>query len=187
MEKRRIIGFISIIIGVVFLLDSRITGAVISASIGTSISFIIGMILLIGGIGLMLVEGRSLESRLGLKRTLLQRRQGELKIINQETGENYTLDEVKDLVKEDPYYKKELKKMFSSDLKKLYTKNPKDWRPKSFLRALFQNLKKERLDAHLKEFYKFLMNGEKVLEKRFMLDLKMKSIQHNGQKQINLI
>jgi len=54
MEKRRIVGIISIIVGIAFLFDAQLTGAVISTSIGSSISFIIGMILLVGGIGLIM-------------------------------------------------------------------------------------------------------------------------------------
>lgn len=56
MKKRRIIGIISIIAGIIFLFEGNITGAVISTFIGTSISFIIGLVLLIGGIGLILAN-----------------------------------------------------------------------------------------------------------------------------------
>jgi len=61
MEKRKIIGSISIIIGIVFLLSSQMTGAVISTSIDSSFGFLAGMALLIGGIGLMLAKESGLE------------------------------------------------------------------------------------------------------------------------------
>ena len=60
MTKRKILGFISILMGIVFLLDTQLTGAIISNSMGSSVSFFIGMILLIGGIGLILTKGRKL-------------------------------------------------------------------------------------------------------------------------------
>ena len=57
MKKRRVLGASLIILGIAFLLDGKITGAVISTSIGSSVSFILGLVLLAGGIGLMLSGG----------------------------------------------------------------------------------------------------------------------------------
>jgi hypothetical protein len=59
MEKRKIFGYVSIAVGILFLLNSQMTGAVISTSIDNSLGFLAGMALLIGGIGLILAKGRN--------------------------------------------------------------------------------------------------------------------------------
>lgn len=58
MKKVRVIGFVLLLVGIIFVLDSQvgITGFVVAENLGSNIGTLIGMVLFIGGIGLLAYE-----------------------------------------------------------------------------------------------------------------------------------
>jgi cobalamin biosynthesis protein CobD/CbiB len=68
MQKRKTLGAISFLIGVVLILNSLsgITGFVIAETIGTGISGIIGLVLVIGGLALFMGGRKSLMHLIGI-------------------------------------------------------------------------------------------------------------------------
>jgi len=144
-----------LILGVLFLLNSKIniTGAFIGISdISSTFSSIFGIVLVIVSI-LLLINRGSLEDKVRIK-SVLQKRGGEYCIVNKNTGENYSLGKIKELVNKDPDYKKLLRNEFFSDLLKLYSESmPEDkGKYKQFIVALSPKTPQGLLEEKLKHY-----------------------------------
>jgi hypothetical protein len=142
-----------LIIGIALIsIQPYFTGAIVGKSTISSLGSILGILLVIVSL-LLNIEGESLEERLKVKRTKVQKRGNQLYLVNTSNSDSYSLKEVKELSK-DYELKKSLRSEYFSDLLKSYASSPESdkWGYKAFIQALSPNANEKTLDRRLEQF-----------------------------------
>jgi hypothetical protein len=131
----------------------NITGAVVGVSnVSSGLSSILGVVFILVSV-LLFTGEKGLEERLKSKHTIIEKRKDGYHIYNTLSGENYSLNDLRELCK-DTEFKRELRIEYFSDLLRLYSSSSEKEKPKyeMFISALSPNTSKEHLGKRLKQF-----------------------------------
>lgn len=152
MKKRMIIGIALFFIGLILAASSSsITGNVIGKSAPSSIISMIGIALCLGS--LILMAGDRLEHKLyGKKDIHLEKRKDGYYIVRNKNNEAYSLNDIKELSKDNDL-KKDLRSYFFSDLLTEYAKSDdKKIEYRKFIEAMSPDTNPHHLDRRLKKY-----------------------------------